>query len=96
MTEIEKDSSAAKEVLADYAHSVTVDIASYKPYIQGREWIISETDLSWITTGCYILGTGGGGSPYGYMLRLLQLMRNGRVVRVISPDDMHHDDRPSK
>jgi hypothetical protein len=68
-----------------------INIASYKPNVVGREWIISETDLSWISTGCYILGTGGGGSPYGHMLRLREIMRSGGVVRVISPDDLRDD-----
>ena len=36
--------------------------------------------------------TGGGGSPYGHMLRLREIMRNGGVVRVISPDDLQDDD----
>jgi hypothetical protein len=92
MTEFEKDSSVTKESLKEELNSVDVDIASYRPKIQGREWIISETDLAWITIGCYILGTGGGGSPYGHMLRLREIMRNGGVVRVISPDDLQDDD----
>ena len=69
-----------------------VDILSYKPNVQCRDWIISETDLSWISIGCYILGTGGGGSPYGHMLRLREIMRNGGIVHVISPDDLRDED----
>lgn len=38
-----------------------VDIASYRPIVKDRTWYISETDLEWISIGCYILGTGGGG-----------------------------------
>jgi hypothetical protein len=68
------------------------DIQTYRPKFEGREWIISETDLQWITIGCYILGTGGGGSPYQYMLRLRELMRKGSVIRVISPDDLKDED----
>lgn len=70
-----------------------IDIASYKPNVQGREWIISDTDLSWISCGCYILGTGGGGSPYSHMLRLREIMKSGGVVRVVSPDDLQDDAR---
>lgn len=92
MTEFEKNSSSTKESLDAENDSAEIDIASYRPNIQGREWIISETDLAWITTGCYILGTGGGGSPYGHMLRLREIMRNGGAVRVISPDDLKDDD----
>lgn len=92
MTEFEKDSSLTKESPNEDTASAEVDIASYIPTVKGREWIISETDLAWITIGCYILGTGGGGSPYGHMLRLRETMRNGGVVRVISPDDLKDDD----
>jgi Protein of unknown function (DUF917) len=92
MMEFEKNASANRENLCEDTAAVEVDIASYKPNIHGREWIISETDLDWITIGCYILGTGGGGSPYGHMLRLRQILRNGGVVRVISPDDLRDDD----
>jgi DUF917 family protein len=92
MLEFGKESSWTKELPVEDTSSFEVDIAFYKPNIQGREWIISETDLAWITIGCYILGTGGGGSPYGHMLRLREIMRNGGVVRVISPDDLRDED----
>lgn len=67
-------------------------IETYTPKVVNREWILSETDLAWITTGCYILGTGGGGSPYQHMLRLREMMRYGAVVRIISPWDLKDDD----
>lgn len=92
MTEFEKNSSATKEQEQEKRDLVKIDIQSYRPNIHAREWIISEIDLAWITIGCYILGTGGGGSPYGHMLRLREIMRNGGVVRVISPDDLKDDD----
>ncbi|UQC77300.1 uncharacterized protein CLUP02_02767 [Colletotrichum lupini] len=53
---------------------------------------LSETDLDWITTGCYILGTGGGGSPYQHMLRLREMMRAGATVKIISSFDLKDDD----
>ena len=68
------------------------DIMSYQPTVKGREWFISETDLDWITIGCYILGTGGGGSPYSSMLMLRQILRAGGIVRVINPNDLKDDD----
>jgi hypothetical protein len=92
MTEFENDSSVTKNSSKEETNLLEVDIASYKPNIQGRDWIISETDLAWISTGCYILGTGGGGSPYGHMLRLREIMRKGGVVRVISPENLLDDD----
>ncbi|KKY16526.1 putative hydantoinase [Diplodia seriata] len=64
-----------------------------RPKVKDRVWYISETDLAWISTGCYILGTGGGGSPYSSMLRLRTMLRNGAVVKVVSPEDLKDDDR---
>ncbi|THH13801.1 hypothetical protein EW146_g6457 [Bondarzewia mesenterica] len=49
------------------------DIATYKPLVnEKREWIVSEADLEWISVGCYILGTGGGGTPYPHFVRMLE------------------------
>lgn len=70
-----------------------VDLDTYRPNVKNRVWYISEADLAFITTGCYILGTGGGGSPYSSMVRLRSLLRAGAVVRVVSPDDLRDDDR---
>jgi DUF917 family protein len=70
-----------------------VNIAEYIPKVVNREWWISEVDLDWITIGCYILGTGGGGSPYSTMLRVRGILRSGGTVRVVSPDDLKDDDR---
>ncbi|KAK4167152.1 hypothetical protein QBC43DRAFT_256224 [Cladorrhinum sp. PSN259] len=72
-------------------HGQTVDLASYKPDVRKRVWYITETDLAWISTGCYILGTGGGGSPYPHMILLRELIRAGAVVRVVSPTDVADD-----
>lgn len=70
------------------ADPVDVDLDTYRPVVRDRVWYVSETDLAFITTGCYILGTGGGGSPYPHMVRLRALLRAGAVVRVVSPDDL--------
>ncbi|KAH8905280.1 DUF917-domain-containing protein [Coniochaeta sp. PMI_546] len=68
-----------------------VDIATYRPNVRNRSWYISETDLEWITIGCYILGTGGGGSPYSSMIRLREMLRKGAIVRVVNPVDLPDD-----
>lgn len=47
--------------------------------------------MAWISTGCYILGTGGGGNPYAWMIQLRQQLRKGAVVRVVSPSDLPDD-----
>ncbi|KAF1975116.1 hypothetical protein BU23DRAFT_566712 [Bimuria novae-zelandiae CBS 107.79] len=73
--------------------AVDIEFSDYKPKVVKREWYISETDLLWITIGCYILGTGGGGSPYSTMLRVRQMLRAGQTIRVVSPDDLKDGDR---
>lgn len=67
-------------------------IMNYKPKVVSREWLLSETDLEFITIGCYILGTGGGGNPYQHFLRLREMHRAGAILRVISPQDLKDDD----
>ncbi|OLN83092.1 Hydantoin utilization protein A 4 [Colletotrichum chlorophyti] len=88
---------AGVESAADFAETAqsvvfTKDyIASYKPEVRHRAWYVSETDLEFISTGCYILGTGGGGNPYQHFLRLREIKRAGAILRVISPQDLGDD-----
>lgn len=70
-----------------------IDVSAYKPRVESGVWYISETDVEWISIGCYILGTGGGGSPYAHMIRLRQMIRDGAVVRVVSPTDLDDNAR---
>ena len=58
-------------------------VQEYKPTVKDGEWILSEIDVEWMATGCYILGCGGGGSPHPTFLALRNLIRSGAVVRVI-------------
>ncbi|KAE9411054.1 DUF917-domain-containing protein [Gymnopus androsaceus JB14] len=63
------------------------------PYSTNYEWYLSEIDLEWITVGCYILGTGGGGTPYPHFLRLREMMRSaGATVRVVEPGWVDDED----
>jgi DUF917 family protein len=65
---------------------------AYRPEVNDqKEWIISELDLEWISCGCYILGTGGGGTPYPHFVRVREMLRNGAVIRVVSPDGLKDD-----
>lgn len=65
-----------------------VDYISYKPTINSeRQWLLSETDLEFITLGCYILGSGGGGNPYSFFLEARNLMRKGDTLTVIDVKD---------
>lgn len=84
--------ASIKDTAAEDDAAPEVDIAAYAPKVINREWWISETDLDWITIGCYILGTGGGGSPYSTMLRVRGILQTGGTVRVVSPDDLKDED----
>ncbi|KAM5351794.1 hypothetical protein ACJ41O_004517 [Fusarium nematophilum] len=83
--------AGSKESRQDAEARDDLDILAYRPNVKDRVWYISETDLKWIATGCYILGTGGGGSPYGLMIRLRTQLRSGAMVRVVNPDDLPDD-----
>jgi hypothetical protein len=50
------------------------------------EWILHERDVECISIGAGILGCGGGGSPHIARLRALNLLKQGKKMRVISPD----------
>jgi DUF917 family protein len=54
-------------------------------------WQISEGDLGPIALGAAVLGTGGGGNPYLGMLRMRELLRAGRRVEVVDPDELPDD-----
>ncbi|KAF8582179.1 Hydantoinase/oxoprolinase [Ramaria rubella] len=70
----------------------TIDIQRYIPRVSDKgEWFLSETDLEWISEGCGILGTGGGGSPYPPFIMARQIIRDGGKIRVISHDSLPDD-----
>jgi DUF917 family protein len=54
-------------------------------------WTLSETDVEWIATGCYILGTGGGGNPETIYLAIRELIRGGSKIRVVDVESMDKD-----
>ncbi|KDN69072.1 hypothetical protein CSUB01_10226 [Colletotrichum sublineola] len=87
-----KSSSDASEPPSQTISYSKAYIDGYRPKVIDRQWHLSETDLDWITIGYYILGTGGGGSPYQHMLRLREMMRAGATVRIVSPFDLKDDD----
>jgi DUF917 family protein len=63
-------------------------MTSYKPTVIHGEWQLSELDVEWLATGCYILGCGGGGNPQHVFLALRNLIREGHKVRVVDLEDM--------
>ncbi|KZT59564.1 hypothetical protein CALCODRAFT_516015 [Calocera cornea HHB12733] len=81
-----------KEVLKKANQMEKFDPLSYKPFVnEHREWLLSETDLEWIADGSYVLGTGGGGSPYSPMLMCKELLRKGKALKIVDPVDVPAD-----
>src|SRR5215469_8253483 len=54
---------------------------------------ITSEDIEALAVGSWILGTGGGGSPYLGLLNMRRLYREGHRVALISPFDLADDDR---
>ncbi|OCT48018.1 hydantoinase [Cladophialophora carrionii] len=71
----------------------TVDLQNYRPRVtKDGLWYLSETDIRFLEIGCYILGSGGGGSPYAGALVLRQLLSEGETVTIVSCDDLKEED----
>jgi len=54
---------------------------------------VSADELELLATGAWVLGAGGGGSPYFSWLNLRKLYRQGRQVRLLDPMGLSDDDR---
>jgi DUF917 family protein len=54
---------------------------------------VSLDEIESIAIGAWILGTGGGGSPYLALLNLRRLYREGTVVSLLDPADLADEDR---
>jgi DUF917 family protein len=54
---------------------------------------VSLDEIESIAIGAWILGTGGGGSPYLALLNLRRLYREGTVVPLMDPLELEDDDR---
>src|SRR5271163_5024253 len=50
-------------------------------------------DIESLAVGAWILGTGGGGSPYLGLLNMRRLYAEGHRVELMSPLDLDDDDR---
>src|ERR1700674_4028343 len=53
---------------------------------------ITADDIESLAVGAWILGTGGGGSPYLGLLNMRRLYAEGRRVSLISPLDLVDED----
>lgn len=54
---------------------------------------VSVDEIESIAIGAWILGTGGGGSPYLALLNLRKLYAQGKVVSLMDPAELADDDR---
>eukprot|EP00164_Ancoracysta_twista_P002639 GFYU01003512.1.p1 GENE.GFYU01003512.1~~GFYU01003512.1.p1 ORF type:complete len:988 (+),score=307.90 GFYU01003512.1:88-3051(+) len=85
------ETAAAVPATHDFQASVPEHVRvadSYVPTIEKKtkHWIVSPVDIEYIAIGAGILGTGGGGDPYIGRVRALEMLRQGKVIRVMSPD----------
>jgi DUF917 family protein len=53
---------------------------------------VSLAEIESLAIGAWILGTGGGGSPYHGLLNMRELYRGGVVVDLLPPEDLGDDD----
>ena len=53
---------------------------------------ITADDIESLAVGAWILGTGGGGSPYLGLLNMRRLYAEGHRVELMSPFDLADDD----
>jgi hypothetical protein len=61
--------------------------------MDGMTKTITSDDIEALAVGSWILGTGGGGSPYLGLLNMRRLYAEGHRVELMSPFDLADDDR---
>jgi len=77
----------------DASSDEKMDYKTYRPTVSSTGvWNLSEVDLQFLALGCYILGTGGGGSPYATYLALRQLLADGHSMTLVSCDSLKDED----
>ncbi|RFU82036.1 hypothetical protein TARUN_115 [Trichoderma arundinaceum] len=77
--------------------SLYVDLDAYRPDVRDGVWYVSEVDLELISTGCGVLGTGGGGPTHYEYLKSLHALRTGGQgkMRIISAKSLDDNDSVS-
>ena len=51
----------------------------------GAEWTLTAHDIECLAIGAAILGCGGGGDPNNGRLRGLEMLRQGKDIKIINP-----------
>ncbi|KAE8154823.1 hypothetical protein BDV25DRAFT_170974 [Aspergillus avenaceus] len=74
--------------------SLGIDLGSYRPEVSNGVWYVSDIDLELISTGCGVLGTGGGGATHHEYLKSLHALRTHKEgrMRVIPPQSLKDTD----
>ncbi|KAF7552924.1 hypothetical protein G7Z17_g3991 [Cylindrodendrum hubeiense] len=74
--------------------SLKVDLETYRPDVRDGVWYVSEVDLELFSTGCGVLGTGGGGPTHHEYLKGLHVLRTSPKgkMRIISPKALKDTD----
>ena len=91
--EPEMDKSFATKIIDE----PPVDPRSYTPTILKneatgvQEWHIAETDIDYLSNGCYVLGCAGGGSPAATRIQLRDMLRAGYKMRVVDASALPED-----
>lgn len=96
LAEIDDSVEEHKNLRVKTTEAVRVDPFTYRPRIQRNaegvpEWILSETDLTWLADGCYVLGCAGGGSPAASLIQLRDILRADHQIRVIDQASLKDD-----
>lgn len=60
----------------------TISAVDYIPDIRNGVWTISQTDLHWLSMGCYVLGCAGGGSPQCEYLEVRNILNEGHEIKI--------------
>ncbi|KAJ7650661.1 hydantoinase/oxoprolinase [Roridomyces roridus] len=76
--DIDEEPETVQNNAGDSWDQVKIDFQTYTPKIEGNEWVLSETDLCELLARC-----GGGGDPYPTYLKTRQMLRDGKILRII-------------
>ncbi|KEQ72715.1 DUF917-domain-containing protein [Aureobasidium namibiae CBS 147.97] len=96
-SEIEHEEEGVKKAAPKTIEVPRVDPRTYVPSIVknettgNSEWILSETDIDFISNGCYVLGCAGGGSTAASRLQLRAMLRQGHKMRIIDASALSKD-----
>ena len=88
LVEKDEESENASETFVKQEHSNTQDCLGDPLINENGEWILSESDVECIGIGAGILGCGGGGNPHLGKLMGKMAVREGKIIRVISPENL--------